>query len=107
MVLCQFTMSPLGKGESVSPYVARILRVIDASGIPYMLTPMSTIIEGEWSEVMKIVEDCYRELEKDCNRITASIKIDARKGGESRLTSKVAKVETILGKKLVRLSGVE
>jgi uncharacterized protein (TIGR00106 family) len=102
MLLCEFTMAPLGAGESVSPYVARILDIIDRSGLPYQLTPMSTIIEGEWQEVMDLVGECYRELEKDCNRISASIKIDARNGNESRINRKVETVENLLGKKLNR-----
>ena len=40
-------MSPLDKGESLSQYVARSLDIIDKSGLPYQLTPMGTIIEGE------------------------------------------------------------
>lgn len=31
MVLLEFSVSPLGKGESVSQYVARSLEIIDAS----------------------------------------------------------------------------
>jgi uncharacterized protein YqgV (UPF0045/DUF77 family) len=34
MVLLEFSMAPAGKGESVSEYVARILDVIDKSGVP-------------------------------------------------------------------------
>nr|HMA09590.1 thiamine-binding protein [Ramlibacter sp.] len=33
-------MSPQGRGESLSADVARILDVIDRSGVPYQLTPM-------------------------------------------------------------------
>ena len=47
MVLLEFSMAPLGQGESVSAQVARILDVIDRSGVPYRLTPMGTILEGE------------------------------------------------------------
>jgi len=55
MVLLEFSMSPLDKGESVSVYVSRSLDIIDKSGLPYQLTPMGTIIEGEWAEVMAVV----------------------------------------------------
>ena len=33
MVLLEFSMSPLGKGESVGRYVARSLDIIDRSGV--------------------------------------------------------------------------
>ena len=51
MVLLEFSMTPSTKEESKSPYVARILDVIDRSGLSYQLTPMVTIIEGDWAEV--------------------------------------------------------
>jgi len=38
MVLVEFSMSPFDKGESLSPYVARILDIIDKSGVTYRLT---------------------------------------------------------------------
>ncbi|MFO0773337.1 MAG: MTH1187 family thiamine-binding protein [Nitrospiraceae bacterium] len=100
MVLLEFSMSPLGKGESVSKYVSRSLKIIDKSGVDYRLNPMGTVLEGEWDEVMDVVRRCYERMRKDCNRISCSIKIDARKGAKGRLTTKVASVERRLGKKL-------
>jgi uncharacterized protein (TIGR00106 family) len=96
MVLLEFSMSPLGKGESVSKYVSRSLDIIDKSGIPYRLNPMGTVLEGEWDEVFAVVRKCYERMKKDCNRISCSIKVDYRKGHSGRLVSKVASVETAL-----------
>jgi uncharacterized protein (TIGR00106 family) len=100
MVLLEMTMSPTGKGESLSAYVARVLDIIDRSGIRYQLTPMSTIMEGEWDDVMKIIGDCFNELRRDCPRIGVQIKIDYREGTESRLESKIESLEQKLGRKL-------
>lgn len=100
MVLLEFSMSPLGKGESVGKYVARSLEIVHKSGVDYRLNPMGTVLEGEWDEVMAVVKRCYERMRKDCNRISCSIKIDARKGARGRLTSKVASVEKRLGKTL-------
>ena len=93
-------MAPLGQGESVSAQVARILDVIDRSGVPYQLTPMGTILEGEWAEVMAVVTRCFETLASDCPRISVNIKIDYRAGPAGRLQSKVATVEQRLGRKL-------
>ena len=100
MVLLQFAMAPRGADESLTPFVARILDIIDRSGVAYQLTPMSTILEGEWDEVMGVVTACFRELEGDCKRIGVNMVVDYRAGGESRLRSKVEHVETQLGRKL-------
>ena len=100
MVLLEFSMTPSTREESKSPYVARIIDIIDRSGLPYQLTPMGTIIEGEWAEVMGVVTDCFRALEADCPRISSQIKIDYRAGDASRKKSKDAAVENLHGPKL-------
>ena len=100
MVLLEFSMSPMDKGESVSPFVSRSLKIIDESGVNYKLNPMGTVLEGEWDEVMDVVKKCYEKMSSDCNRITCGIKIDYRKGKSGRLDSKMASIESHLGKKV-------
>ena len=100
MVLLEFSMSPLGKGESVGKYVSRSLEIVDQSGVEYRLNPMGTVLEGEWNEVMDVVSQCYERMRKDCNRISCTIKVDYRAGKKGRLSGKVASVEKRLKKKL-------
>ena len=100
MVLLEFSMSPMDKGESVSAYVSRSLEIVSDSGVDYRLNPMGTVLEGEWEEVMSVVKKCYETMRSDCKRITCSVKIDYREGKCGRLESKVASVENKLGKKL-------
>jgi uncharacterized protein (TIGR00106 family) len=100
MVLVDFSMSPLGRGESVGRYVARILDVIDASGLDYRAHAMGTIIEGEWDEVMAVVTRCFEVMSGESDRVTATIKVDWRRGRAGRLGSKLDSVECTLGRKL-------
>ncbi len=100
MVLLEFSMSPLGKGESVGKYVSKSLKIIDDSGIEYRLNPMGTVLEGEWDEVFDVVRQCYERMKKDCDRISCTMKVDYRKGYSSRLSGKVASVEKRLKRKL-------
>ncbi len=93
-------MTPLGKGESVSEYVARSLDIIDQSGLAYRLTPMGTVLEGEWDQVFDVIRACADRMKQDCPRITTSIKVDYREGASGRLTSKMAAVERRLGRSL-------
>ncbi|MGD8961109.1 MAG: MTH1187 family thiamine-binding protein [Desulfobacterales bacterium] len=90
--IVEFSIFPLDKGESLSPYVARALKLIKDSGLPYELNPMGTCVEGEWNDVMALVNRCFEALEKDCNRITLSLKADYRKGPSGRMKSKVSSV---------------
>ncbi|MEI8324478.1 MAG: MTH1187 family thiamine-binding protein [Betaproteobacteria bacterium] len=100
MVLLEFSMAPSGKGISLSPFVARSLDIIDKSGLPYQLTPMGTILEGEWDAVMAVVSACYRAMAVDCERVGVNIKIDARAGASGRLTSKLESVIKKVGRQL-------
>jgi len=100
MILMEFSMTPLDKGESVSKYVSRSLDIIDKSGIPYKLNPMGTVLEGEWDELQAVLKECYDKMSEDCSRISVSVKMDSRKGKSGRLEGKIASVEKHLGKKL-------
>ena len=100
MVLLEFSMSPLGKGESVGKYVSRSLDIIDKSGVDYRLNPMGTVLEGEWDDLLHVVTECFREMHKDCNRISCTMKMDYRKGHTGRLSGKTVSVEKRLKRKL-------
>ena len=100
MVLLEFSMSPMTQGDSVSRFVARSIDIIDQSGLPYQLTAMGSIIEGEWAEVMAVVSACFEAMQADCDRVSTHIKIDYRAGPGGRLTSKVDTVRQILGRTL-------
>ena len=99
--LVEFSMFPTEQTQSKSAFVARVLDIVDRSGLPYRLTPMGTIIEGETvAEVLAVIDEAYRELQKNCGRVYSSIKIDWREGPVGRLDNKVASVEAKLGRRL-------
>ena len=98
MVLLEFSIFPLDKGDSLSPYVARCLDIVDRSGLPYRCHAMGTIIEGDYEAVMRVVGQCFDVLAADCRRIECSMKLDYRKDHENRLEGKVASVEQKLGR---------
>jgi uncharacterized protein YqgV (UPF0045/DUF77 family) len=54
---------------------------------------MGTAIEGEWDEVMGVVNRCFEALKKDCRRIYMTIKVDYRMGQSGRMERKIATVE--------------
>ena len=100
MVVLEFNMFPLDKGESLSQYVARGLDIIDASGLAYRCRAMGALLEGEFDQVMDVVAKCFQAMAADCHRIECSIKLDYRQGRRGRLDSKVRSVEQKLGREL-------
>jgi uncharacterized protein (TIGR00106 family) len=100
-VLVEFAMFPTDSTESKSKFVAKVLDIVDRSGLSYQLTPMGTIIEADSvGEVFAVIERAYEILGEDSNRIYSTIKIDYRKGIVGRLGKKVGSVEEKLGRKL-------
>jgi uncharacterized protein (TIGR00106 family) len=100
MLLAEISMWPMDKGESVGAEVAKVLDVIDRSGLPYKLGPLGTCLEGEWDEVMAVLKQCFETLSKDSNRIACTVKMDWRKGRRGMMEHKVKSVEEKLGREL-------
>ena len=103
-MLFQLTMFPTGskrKGVSVSEHVAKVIDVIDKSGLPYKLTPMATCIEGSWDQVMPVIDKARKRLRRlGHERIYISITIDDRKGSNKRIIGKINSIENRLGRKV-------
>ncbi len=97
--LVSLSIFPTDKGESVSPYVSKVIKLIKESGLPYKLTPMATIVEtDDISEVFKLMEKAYKILrEEGCNRIYTVMTVDYRKGRSNRMEQKVRSVEEKIG----------
>jgi len=97
-VLLEFAMFPTDKGDSVSKYVSKVIEMIRNSGFQYKLTAMGTIIETETlNEALILVEDSYKILQKDSNRVYSSITLDIQKNKHNRLEGKIASIESKIG----------
>ena len=88
-MIAEFSIIPIGKGESLSPYVAETFKIIESSGVAYEHHAMGTNLEGEWDEVMAVIKACRDKLLESSNRVSLSIKVDDRKGTSARLAYKV------------------
>jgi uncharacterized protein (TIGR00106 family) len=98
VVLLEMSVTPLGKGESVSQYVAECVELVERSGLDYELHSMGTIVEGELDQVLDLMRRCIEQVATHSDRVTCAAKLDFRKGQSGRLKSKVASVEQKLGR---------
>ena len=99
-MLAEFSVTPIGKGTSVSKYVARCLKIVDASGLDYRMNAMGTVVEGSFDEVLSLIAKCHKAVARDSERVSTIIKIDDRKGARGQLEAKVRRVERVLGRTL-------
>lgn len=99
-MIVEFSVLPIGKGESLGELVAKIIDIVDVSGLPYKLTSMGTIVEGEWDDLMELIKECHFKMRQNSRRVMTFITIDDREGAKKRLEGKIEDVEEILGRKL-------
>jgi uncharacterized protein (TIGR00106 family) len=99
-MLATFTIIPIGKGESISPIIAKVVKAVDRSGLDYKLTAMGTIVEGGWCDVMAVIKKCHDLVRRTSPRVLTSITIDDRKGAKKRLEGKVESVKKKIGKEI-------
>ena len=92
-LIAQFKVLPVGKGESLSEYVAECVRIVEESGLKHQLTPMSTTVEGDLDEVMEVIMRCHKKMREMSNRVVTTIDIDDRGGVKDPMSGKMASVE--------------
>jgi uncharacterized protein (TIGR00106 family) len=90
-MIAEFSVMPIGEGESLSPYVAECLKIVRSSGLDHELTPMGTILQGELDEVMATIISCHRKVVSMSDRVVTYIKIDDRRN-ERPMRDKVESV---------------
>ena len=92
-MLCAFSISPIGVGESVSAEVAEVVRLVRESGLANETNAMFTNVEGDYDEVMALIRACVMKVAESAPRVSVVIKIDHRPGVTNALEHKVEAVE--------------
>jgi len=63
-------------GESVIPYVDEAIKVIDESGVKYEVHPLETTMEGEFTELMRVIKKMNeRMIEMGSSNVISQVKI--------------------------------
>lgn len=98
-VLVNFAMFPTDKGVSVSPYVSRIIKMMEESGVVYQLSSMATVFETEtMPEALQILDKAYQQLQPDCSRVYSTVTFDIQDEKSNRMESKIQSIENKIGK---------
>lgn len=97
MAIVDITVLPVGtETTSVSSYVAEIHKVLKEfdGKIKYQLTPMSTILEGELTELLQIVQRLHEvPFQHGIERVYTNLRIDERRDKEHTMEGKLASVQ--------------
>lgn len=97
-MLLELSVIPLGRGRSISADVAELVRLIDASGLDYRVTPSGTILEGSWEQLMDLARKCHFHMRSKTERVITLMKLDDYEQRTGRLVAAVKSVEEKVGK---------
>ncbi|MBA7636184.1 hypothetical protein ES703_43799 [subsurface metagenome] len=100
MAMVEVSIVPVGTGNpSVSEYVARALKVLEAEkDLKYELTAMGTIIQGDLDRLLNVVRKMHETaFDSEVKRVLTTIKIDDRRDKALSISGKIAAVKEKLG----------
>ena len=103
-MLVDLTVIPLRGGRHISDEVAEVIKLIDASGLPYQLTPSGTCIEGDWEAVMSLIQRCHNVVRSMSSHVVTLIKIEDESGKNNKLSTNIESVEHRIGRSVGRTS---
>jgi uncharacterized protein (TIGR00106 family) len=102
MAIVDVTVIPIGtETPSVSDYVAEVQKILQSyqeeGTISFKLTPMSTLIEGELSDLFRVVQEIHEApFNQGIQRVATNIRIDDRRDKKRKMEDKLASVESKL-----------
>ena len=99
-VVAEVSIVPVGTGSpSVSDYVKEAIKVIDDSGIEYMLCPMGTVMQGELEDILSLIGDLHQHMNSmGVKRLVTRLVIDERSDKELSMGGKLESIESITEK---------
>ena len=96
-MLLELRILPLGVGAHISNQIAEALKIIEASGTPYKLTPSGTCLEGDWEDVLPLVKKCHDAARQSTPHVVTLLKIEDDDGPADKLLRNVYAVEEKVG----------
>jgi uncharacterized protein (TIGR00106 family) len=92
-IMAEFSLSPVDKGQSVSPYIAACQDVLREKGIEHEMHAMGTNLIGTWDETMSAINACrLKVIEMGAERVSININVDSRQNITPSFTHKVRSV---------------
>ncbi len=94
MALMEISVVPLGTGQpGVGDYVADIIVYLKKNDVPYSLTDMGTVVEGEIDQLLAVAKVLHElPFHKNVWRVVTHITIDDRRDKTVHLEDKIKAV---------------
>ena len=92
-MLAEFSVVPADR-EHMSEDIAAAIGELSQSGLPYRVGPLSTSVEGELEEILRVVARCHRAVaDRGSQRVITTIQPDEHCGAPQSLEEAALRVE--------------
>jgi uncharacterized protein (TIGR00106 family) len=91
-MLFELSVIPLGGDIHLSDELAEVIAVVEKSGLPYLLGPGSTCIEGTWEEAMPVIQACHAQARRSSRHVITLLKIEDDAGQTRKIQTNVRSV---------------
>ncbi|MBC7117035.1 MAG: thiamine-binding protein [Pseudothermotoga sp.] len=91
-ITCSIRLLPLkveGK-DQIYGLVDEAIGVIASSGLKYLVGPSETTVEGEFSQLLELIQEIYKKMTPLCDRYVLEVVFDCAKDGVN-IDEKIAK----------------
>ncbi len=101
MALVEVSVVPIGtETPSLGDHIAEAVRVLEKAGVPYQISPMGTLFEGDLKDVFALARKMHEAAFRGgVQRVLTTITIDDRRDKAVTMRSKVASIKKRLARK--------
>ena len=96
-MLFEFSIIPVSGDTHLSGPIAEAIKIVEGSGLPHKVTPLGTCIEGEWSQVIPLIEKCHQRVRQLAPHVLTEIKIEDDEGSTNKLRRNITSIEEKIG----------
>jgi uncharacterized protein (TIGR00106 family) len=102
-MVMELTIIPLGTGSSMSTKLAKLIKIIDASGMDYRMTAFGTMVEGPLHQLLDLIRRCHVEARKQAGRVLTMLRLDDFGSQMRELKDAPERVENKIGRPIRKL----
>lgn len=63
-VLVELSVIPLGSNGQDCDQIAKVVDVVEETGLFHERTPKGTTIEGDWKDISTVIYNCYERVQE-------------------------------------------
>lgn len=86
---------PIADVDKCYPVIDQCIRLIQESGITYQVTAFETILEGQYREIMSLIDQLYELALSESKELVINIRLHAKNGQDVFGTHKTDKFKKI------------